>query len=361
MLNLMDVSAVTGPQKFGSRKISRCFRFQRAYSGFWLLVLLMLAFGTTSTNTPAADDIQNTASARAVAKQAVQAYQEEDFEKAIELFQKAERLHHATTHLLYMARAHAKLGRPVEAFELYNSIIREDLNEKGPEAFVQAQESAREEVTDVEDAIAHVIIEVEGPGAEDASIFAGERQIPSALIGLPAPVNPGQQSFRAESAGSRSETITKEMTSGKKVTVKLTLVVTAPTPAAEEQGAGMEREGGRSKLPAYVALGVGGVGITLGIIFTAQHFSKKKSANDMFAERGCDTACGAQDQLEIEEIDKQAATFGTMAILGYGVGVAGLATGVALLLLSPKESERARREHVHPYFGWGEIGLAGRF
>src|SRR5690606_10177314 len=52
--------------------------------------------------------------ARAAAKAAQKAFVDGNYDKSIELFEKAESLVHATTDLLFIARAHEKEGRPVQ-------------------------------------------------------------------------------------------------------------------------------------------------------------------------------------------------------------------------------------------------------
>lgn len=312
----------------------------------------------------AQESIQDTASARAIGKRAFAAFQEGDHETAIELFQKAEDLHHATTHLLFMARSHMKLEHPVEAFELYNRILREKLESSAPRAFLDAQESAREEVGAAEAAIAHVIIEVDGPGADEARLFVGERELSSALIGVPAPVNPGPQVFRAETNGARSGEVEQTMKSGEEVTVRLTLKPTkggaAPAVNTSKDSGPMD-DGGGSKVPAYLALGVGGVGVALGTVFTIQHFSKKGKADELFDERGCNSGCTTGDRADVEDIDGEAATAGTVGLIGYGVGAVGLGAGLALLLLGPPQASIDSGATIHPYFGWGQAGLHGKF
>src|SRR6185369_1760196 len=67
------------------------------------------------------------AGARAAADAGGDAFDAGKYAEAADLFERAERLLHAPPHLLYAARAHAKLGHVVEARELYLTLTREHL------------------------------------------------------------------------------------------------------------------------------------------------------------------------------------------------------------------------------------------
>ncbi len=333
-------------------------RFRRRCAAAFIVVGLSSGGLSQVRSAHAAGDVQDIANARAISKRALVAYQDKNYQEAIDLFEEAEQLHHAVTHLLYLARSHLELNRPVEAFELYNQIIREKLDEGAPAAFVQAQAAAREEVDAAESKIAYVVIEVEGPGADGAKLFVGEREVSSALAGAPAPVNPGPQTFHAEAEGARSDDVEKTMKSGKETTVKLTLMRIASASLDEQP----DTHPKRSRIPAYVALGVGAAGVAVGTGFTVHRFSQMRKADELFKERGCDVSCTSGDRTDVEQLDNRAATAGTIAWVGYGVGAAGLGAGIALLLISPSSDEGIEDARgVRPYFGWGEAGLVGRF
>ncbi len=68
---------------------------------------------------------QDRDSARALAKAGIALYQQGRHQEAIEQLSSAEKLFHAPAHLLYMARAHAKLGQLVVAHRLYVDVESE--------------------------------------------------------------------------------------------------------------------------------------------------------------------------------------------------------------------------------------------
>jgi hypothetical protein len=56
-------------------------------------------------------------------------------------------------------------------------------------------------------------------------------------------------------------------------------------------------------------------------------------------------------------------TLGTVSGIGFGVGVAGVATGFVLLFMNKSSSEQSKENTVHvtPRVGLGNVGLEGRF
>jgi hypothetical protein len=53
-------------------------------------------------------------------------------------------------------------------------------------------------------------------------------------------------------------------------------------------------------------------------------------------------------------------TLGTVSGNGFGVGLAGLATGVVMLLTSPKAEVNANATSLTPVLGPGYVGIRGR-
>ena len=131
---------------------------------------------------------EEVAGARAAATEGIKAYNDGRWSAALDLFQRAESLLHAPTHLLYMARANAKLGRLVAARELYNKIIREPLGPKAPKAFQSAQEAAREEIAQVEPRLGKLTVTVEAPVGVIPVVKMDGESFPTALLGVARPI-----------------------------------------------------------------------------------------------------------------------------------------------------------------------------
>src|SRR5687768_16765016 len=183
------------------------------------------------------------AGARTLATEGALAFNEGRFKDAVDLFARAESLVHAPPHLLFMARAHAKLGQFVKARENYWKIIREQLSPSAPQAFRDAQAAAEEERKQVEPHIGRLLVKVEGAeGAKDLVVAVDGQPFPSVMLGVPQPMDPGEHTVTATATGFKAAPVKvslKDAGLGSAV-VKLEVDNSAPAPgpAPAESAAG---------------------------------------------------------------------------------------------------------------------------
>ncbi len=319
------------------------------------------------------------AGARVAATEGVKAINEKRWAEAADLFSRAESLVHSPVHLLYLARAQVQLGKLVKARENYNKILREKYGADAPDAFRQAQSSAREESAGLDARLAAITVKLGGEKGDVAVTMDGEK-VPPALVGLPLPVDPGSHTFEAVGKDLKSDPVSVTVAEGGKDAI--TLIVksapgtqaigapppgpaTAPTAPAETSAAlpattppPNPDQGSNSglKIGGFVALGVGVVGVGVGTLFLLKSKSKKSDADDLCGSAGCPESKRSQ----IESLDNDYKSAGTLSVVGYAVGGAGLITGITLLALSgSKHSESAAG--VTPWIGYQSAGLSGRF
>lgn len=356
----------------------------RAGAALAILALVLIAV-------PAgAQSDQERAAARAAANQGGDAFDAGRYEDALALFQNAERLVHALPHLLYIARSSEKLGKLVEAREAYLKIQRERLKPTDPEAFREAQAAADRELAALEPRLASVTVKLAGASAQEASVTVDGQPLSAALVGLPTPTNPGEHVFEARAAGKLAASQRVALAEGGKQVVTLTLEPdpnAAPAPAspiaegavAPEPGAAPDvmrpdraASGSSLKVPAYIAFGVGAIGLGVGTVFIIGGSGDSSDASDKF--KAClannaegDKACrDPVAEKEIEDLDHSAARKKTLAAVGFAVGGAAIATGIVLLVLDkgskPSAAQRApSRPHVTPQIGFNYVGLSGSF
>lgn len=356
----------------------------------------LLAFVSALTGAPSlfAQTDDQRASARALATEGASAFNEGRFKDAADLFSKAESLVHAPPHLLFLARSYVKLGQLVRAQEAYNRIVREQLPSNAPPQFHNAQKAAQEEIGSVEPRIGRLTIQVKGAeDAKDLNVTVDGKPILAVMVGVPQPIDPGEHRIEATAAGKRAQPQTVTLKDGERSAVTLQLqadtgAAAAVAPAAVAAGAaaaaapnepppasaspasasasepppttdqGVQGGGGPSKVPAYVAFGVGAVGLGLGTVFTLKWANKRSAADDLC--NNPDGSCPESARPEIEELDKQGTTAGTIGIIGFGVGAAGIGTGIALLVMSGGKSE-SKSAGITPLVGPGFVGVNGRF
>lgn len=353
--------------------MTRGYRFRPV-----LCVLGLLAVTSLASIASAADPTdEDRAGARAAATAGAAAIQEGRFAEAADLFQRAESLLHAPTHLLYLARAQQRLGHLVKARENYLKIAREPLAANAPKAFIDAQTSAQAEAAELEGRIPTVKVIVEGEGAADAIVTMDGQKISTALTGVPFPIDPGDHKFQARTKEMSSDEVVVTCAEGtrKTLTVSLRLslrteVTDAPTPtpapaiAPPAAPSPPARDEGTSglRIGAYAALGVGAVGLVGGTVFLLRNRSERGEANDL-----CATGpCPASRRAEIESHDDAASSAATLSAVGYGIGAAGLAAGAVMFLLSPAGGGSAKtgtmlRPILTGSAAGGYVGLGGAY
>jgi len=105
-------------------------------------------------------------------------------------------------------------------------------------------------------------------------------------------------------------------------------------------------------VPAYVALGVGGAGLVVGVLFTGLWASAKHDG-DAACSQGCPGPTASMWE------SKQSTDTALLAV-GYGVAAIGAGVGTWLLLAQPKPPPPAA-VGVFPRVGLGWAGIEGRF
>lgn len=327
------------------------------------------------------------ANARALADQGVQAFAEGRWQDTVDLFDRAEALIDAPTHLLYSARAHAKLHHYVKARELYLRITRLQLAPTAPKAFVSAQTSAKEELKTVEPHIGQLTIALRGVDAKIAQVTLDGSPVHSALIGVARPIDPGEHQIRAEAPGFVAQTKKVSVDDAGSATVVLELApgsapsalpsatpAVAPTSVTTDAArpssgdapspASGDHKPNTKRIAAYVALGVGAVGLGVGTVFGLSSAHKRSQADDKFQQCGGSASCMNDDPLsgQVSSLDSSARSAKTVSIVGFVVGGVGVGAGVALFVLSGRSTEApASGWSITPRVGLGSAAITGTF
>lgn len=351
----------------------------------------LLVFALSIGGGAHAQSDEQRAAARSLATEGATAFNEGRYQEAVDLFGRAESLVHAPPHLLFLARAHAKLGQFVKAREAYMKIVKETLPPNASPAFRNAQSSANDEVQLIEPKIASLTVKVEGgQDAKDIAVLVNGNPISSVLIGVAQPIDPGKHKVEAGATGLRAPEQAFSLADGERKTVVLKLesvpgaaplvaVAQAPattsapeptaapppssSPAPVDQGPAEPADDKSGlRIGSYVAFGVGIVGVAAGTFFTLQSASKRNDADEKFEECGGETGCHTGNPLsdEVSALDDDARSAQTLGIVGFAVGGVGLAVGTTLFILSSGGSSE-KQAGVVPYVGLGTAGLKGRF
>lgn len=404
-----------GPLSFGG---SACYHrgamaFRGPFSRHALTGVAALTASLALGHPAAAQSMDDRAGARAAAGEGTKALREGRWADAIDLFTRAESLVHALPHLLYMARAQVEVGMLVEARENLMRVSREALAPDAPHAFKIAQEEAAAEIKGVEARIPYVTVTIKGGGASDVGVTQDGNKIPTALIGVPRPVNPGQHTFEAVgSAGKATASITiKEAerqrlildlasgsssssagggaappppkpaggdtkkpppTEGKPAPTEAKAAAESSTPPpGKDAGPAPEPEsgGGSSgmRIGSYVAFGVGGLGLIAGTIFSLGAKSKFSDSNSLYSKNNCDNypnpPCTDAIKKQIDDADSSASGQKTLGIVGFVLGGLGIAAGATLFVLSSGSSEKSAQSQptLRVAGAPGFVSLTGTF
>jgi hypothetical protein len=383
---------------------------------FIALAALALALGAGGAAQAQSDD--DRAGARAAASEGLKAYEAKRWADALDLFARAESLVHAPPHLLYMARANQQLGHLVRARELYLRIRSENVTPDKPRAFQEAQAEAVTELATLDPAIPYVKVVVQGGAGKSFTVTADGQALNAALLGVSRPMDPGEHKFQASGDGVRSELVTLSLKKGANETVTLDLKpapeavahagsaakpvapappsapAPAPTPAPAKPAEPAHAESTNAPAPApgsngppptepapseggggsplrtisYVSFGVGVLGVGAGILFEVMSAGKKSDADALCNLPGGQCPLAQKDQ--INQLDNTGKTDQTLGVVGFAVGGAALAAGVALFVAGgSSHAEEPAHAHVHtrkaptvhPWLGLGTAGLAGAF
>lgn len=333
-------------------------------SGFRIALTLAVMLGASSA---AAQNDANKTQARELGEKAFAALDHQDWAQAETLFLQAEALYHAPTLLLGAARAEAHLGKYIEAWESYHRILLEGAPPGANPILLKAIEDAKVEIEQVAGKRAKVTMTVSG--ADSPKVTLDGAVLPNAALGVERPVNPGKHTVHAEAAGMKPADGTFTVDEGKATTFALALEkdpnaeapppppVTQPgttTPGADTGAS----PGSMNRTLAYVAFGVGGVGLVTGVITGIMALGKHSDLQS----NPCSTApCNSADGSAFNSDLSSYHTVSTISTIGFIVGVVGGAGGAVLLLTAPKKEAQARTFTIAPTVGLGTVGAVGRF
>jgi hypothetical protein len=348
-------------------------------------VSLCFCAPTFAARTALAQSDDDRATARALGLEGQQALDSKDYQKAEDRFRRADKLVHAPTLELGLARALAGVGKYVESQETYNRIIREGLPPGAPEAFKKALDEAKKEVDSVAPKVAGATITVKGPNGVDVAdpkVFLDEHLVNSASLGVRRAVDPGPHVLRVSADGYKPSEVRFTVPEGGSVNEPVVLdkevgAAAPATPPPTTVGgststgpatAGMSApptpeqpaaKGSHSILP-WVAFGIGGAGLVVGaitgLVAMGDHSSLQSKCTN--------GTCGPAQQNDLNSYH----SMGTISTVGFVVAGVGAAAGVILLVTQPKGENpsatppaAASGLHVVPVVGLGSIGAAGTF
>ncbi|MGO9836125.1 MAG: hypothetical protein ACLP1X_18135 [Polyangiaceae bacterium] len=335
-----------------------------------------VAFGALAEPAHAQSD-DDRATARALGQEGQQALDAKDYRTAEDRYRRADKLVHAPTLMLGLARSLAAEGKYVEAQETYNRMVREGLPPGAPDVFKHALEEAKKEVEAVTPKVSGVTITVKaaaGGDIPDPKVVLDEHPINAASLGVRRSIDPGSHVLRASADGFKTAEKSFTVLEGGSVDEPITLekdtsAPAGPAPVAGPAPAGPVSLTGSSTAPEatpsgkhsalpWVAFGIGGAGLIFGgitgLLAVGDHST--------LANHCTNGTCPPSQDSNLSSYH----TMGALSTVGFIVGGVGVAAGVVLLVTQPKGEPSttpatATGFQIAPAIGLGSVGAVGTF
>lgn len=287
------------------------------------------------------------AAAEALFQQGQQLMDEQRLDEACEKFRASQQLDSGLGTMLYLADCYEQSGRTASAWAMF----KEAASVAASRGETNREQIARVRADALKPRLSYIIIRSAAPLPADATIERDGGIIPSALLGVAIPADPGNLDVRVNAPGFEPVTVSSQVPEATTQPVEITLPALNPLATAEDasnvspsQPAASLSTDARQQLPVpkpglsteetagLVLGGVGLVAVGLATVFTVIGSSTHdESLRDCSASDP--NSCGPKGtQLREEALDE----LGLATLFGV-IGTAALGTGVALYVAFPDD------------------------
>ena len=313
---------------------------------------------------------QEKAAARKLGWEGDDLWDQGDYAGALDRFERAFEL--APVPLLAVRRAECleKLGRWVEASNIYHKVAQTPLDATSPQADREAVSIAEERRWALSERLPLVTVSVTGEDLEGATLYDNGQALTAESWNVEQPVDPGKHVFRLVQGKREAKEVRVELAEGGREHVQLFLPG-RDTPAAETPPApppplvppasvgsagtappppDEDRSDRGWKVARYTAFGVGAAGLTFGAVAGGLALGKVTELDGACDERRCDP----DRQSDVDQLNQ----WRNLSTAGFAVGAVGTVAWV-VLLQSKHQQEESRV--VQPWVGLGSVGATVRF
>ena len=293
--------------------------------------------------------------AKAKYADAIRHYTAGEWKAGIDLLEEANALYPNPALLFNIAYGYEQLGgRCVDAISAYGRYFAACADKACPElATAHAKESETRAAC-----IGQVQVETDPIGAILTVDGKGVGTSPTTLN-----LSPGPHTLVASKVNRQDEQKLVEVEPGKSQFARFTLPPTQPVvpvapsaSAPEALHAVAEAPEPPDRTAVWIAFGAGGVGLATGGLFAALTSSAVQDRNRANADF---IAAKSGSRSKVKGLDDDARRDQLLAFVGFGLGLAGAATGATLLLL--EEQPEGAAAGTTPVAGPGYLGLCGSF
>jgi len=323
-----------------------------------LVVLCVLLSASLALAKPSYRDVRT---ARKLAREGRALIKRGKFQRAAKKFKKADDLVPAPSYKLELAKMLIELGDLLRAGEVLEAAV-----DTSPRQWAEkkAKKRSAKLLDEVHERTPSLEVQIFEPEASKVTVTIDDEDYDVADGELE--LNPGEYDVAAEAKGYEPLHRKVELKEGDRKSVEVSLKRIGGDDEESQDEAG---GGGLSPIPAYVAWGVGGVALGLGVGFG---IAAIKSTNEVLQYYKCeDNVCppDAEEDLAIAKLN------GNVSTAGFIIGGVGVAAGTVLFLLAdkgsadeagdeqdePDEEGSLLRLEARPLLGPGFVGLTGRF
>jgi hypothetical protein len=276
------------------------------------------------------------------------------FDQALAEFRASHEIVTSPNTRLEIARCLRAMGRTVAAYaELGRAAVEAKELVAQDNRYQRAYDSAMAERGEMEPQLGFVSLVIENPTG-DTKVTVGGEEIRRAAWNEPAPVLAGSTAIVVSTEGHAPVSRRVELKAGQRTSLSIDALSGEPLagsapPEPPPPPQPVEASSSSLRTWAYVA---GGVGVTGLVVFTVGGLLAQSTYNDL--NRTCPSGpCPADKASEISSGKTQQ----TIANVGLGVGLVGVAAGTALFLLSRPKAPSSAALVVSP--GW--MGMKGSF
>jgi len=276
---------------------------------------------------------------------------------------------------LAWGKAQIALGQLIEGRQTLLHIRSMKIKPNESPLTSSAREEAASLAAETEARIATVTLKVGTTEGEPPPTLAIDGAgVPAVALNAPWKVNPGSHTVTVTVSGATAET---HFSLGegelKEVVIAVPVSQTPPSPPPDDALRGattslgatgvagpLAEDRAPSRVPAYVALGVGGAGVVVTAVFGALALHDRIALDGLCMMGKSNCPAGAQSDINSLHTSSIASD------VGLGVAIAGVAAGGALLFFRRGATRATGPDHVHalqlePWVGGSVVGMAGSF
>jgi hypothetical protein len=320
---------------------------------------MLLVLSTVARSGLAQSDSER-ATARRIANAGVDAYQQQDYEVAVEKLEKAFEILKAPSVALWLARALSQRGQLVAAAERFAEAGRLPIDRGNAGVQAAAQRDAAAELEALTPQIPLLVIQVPGVTASELTLSVDGRALSSAVLGEQQPVDPGKHHIEAR-RGEQVASADVQLARGETKVATLSFdqrAAAAPASGAQPDKGATPGPVSLAQAPGaapadtaelsrrtlgFVAVGAGVAGLAVSGVFGYLALQAKHDQTEK-----CPSTDACPDRVGASNAHESAVSKGTVSTIAFAVGAVAATVGIVLIATDKTTNKTAGRTAPGP-------------